>query len=412
MGTPNAYDVLQERGYIAQSTHPDELRDLFSKERVTFYCGFDPTASSLHVGHFIMFMVMRQLQLMGHRPIVLLGGGTGMVGDPSGRSDMRRVMTIEEIDQNCANFKKQAERFIEFGDDKGLCLNNAHWLRELNYIEFLRDIGYHFSINRMLAAECYKTRLEVGLTFTELNYMVMQSYDFLYQYRNYGCRLELGGNDQWSNIIGGVELVRRAEGESVYGLTMNLLTKSDGTKMGKTAGGAVWLDRDKMSPYEFYQYWRNVDDADVNKCFRLLTFLPIDEIDQITAASGAAMNAAKERLAYEITKLVHSEADAEEAQAASRALFSGAVEAGALPETKMSRTAFTDGYGLLQLLKDLELTDSVSQARRLVEQGGISLQDEKITDSKYQVHESDFNSDARLKIRKGKKTYHLVQLTD
>lgn len=412
MGTPNAYDVLQERGYIAQSTHPDELRDLFSKERVTFYCGFDPTASSLHVGHFIMFMVMRQLQLIGHRPIVLLGGGTGMVGDPSGRSDMRRVMTIEEIDQNCANFKKQAERFIEFDDDKGLCLNNAHWLRELNYIEFLRDIGYHFSINRMLAAECYKTRLEVGLTFTELNYMVMQSYDFLYQYRNYGCRLELGGNDQWSNIIGGVELVRRAEGANVYGLTMNLLTKSDGTKMGKTAGGAVWLDRDKMSPYEFYQYWRNVDDADVNKCFRLLTFLPIDEIDQITAASGAAMNAAKERLAYEITKLVHSEADAEEAKAASRALFSGAAEAGALPETKMSRAAFTDGYGLLQLLKDLELTDSVSQARRLVEQGGISLQDEKITDSKYQVHESDFNSDARLKIRKGKKTYHLVQLTD
>ncbi|MFM9413786.1 tyrosine--tRNA ligase [Peptococcus simiae] len=412
MDKRNAYDVLQERGYIAQATHPVELRELFDKERVTYYCGFDPTASSLHVGHFIMFMVMRHLQLLGHRPIVLLGGGTGMVGDPSGRSDMRRVMTIEEIDQNCANFKKQAEKFIDFDGDKGLCLNNAHWLRELNYIEFLRDVGYHFSINRMLSAECYKTRLEEGLTFTELNYMVMQSYDFLHQFRTYGCRLQLGGNDQWSNIIGGVELVRRSEGESVYGLTMNLLTKSDGTKMGKTAGGAVWLDRDKMSPYDFYQYWRNVDDADVNKCFRLLTFLPIEEIDQITAVEGAEMNAAKDRLAYEITKLVHSEADAQEAQTAAKALFAGGAQAGALPETKMARSAFVEGYGLLQLLKDTDLVDSVSQGRRLVDQGGISLQDEKVTDSKYQVTENDFDADGRLKIRKGKKTYHLIQLED
>lgn len=407
----NGYDLLVERGYIAQSTHPAELRELFEKERVTFYCGFDPTASSLHVGHFIQFMVMRHLQRLGHRPIVLLGGGTGMVGDPSDRTDMRRVMSLEEIDANCAAFKKQAERYIDFKDDAGLCLNNADWLRKLNYVEVLRDIGYLFSVNRMLSAECYKSRMDRGLSFTELNYMIMQSYDFLYLYRNHGCKLQIGGNDQWSNIIGGVELIRRAEQGNAYGMTMKLLTKSDGTKMGKTAGGAVWLDPEKMSPYDFYQYWRNVDDADVIKCLSLLTFLPMDEVRELGKLTGAEVNRAKERLAYEVTTLVHGEDEAKKAQAAAKALFAGAEQGGSLPETTMKKSSFVEGFGLLNLMQELALVASVGEARRLVQQGGVTLNDEKIEDTRYTVGLSDF-IDGQLKIRKGKKTYHLVKLID
>ncbi|MEE0228923.1 MAG: tyrosine--tRNA ligase, partial [Peptococcaceae bacterium] len=298
----NVYDVLTERGYIEQATHPDETRELLGKEKVTFYIGFDPTADSLHVGHYIQFMVMQHMQQHGHRPIFLAGGGTGMIGDPSGRSDMRRVMTIEQIDHNVQRFKEQAERFIDFSDDKALILNNADWLRDLNYIEFLRDYGAYFSVNRMINAECYKSRMEQGLTFLEFNYMIMQSYDFLHLYRNYNCKLELGGNDQWSNIIGGVDLVRRADQGEVFGLTFKLLTNSEGKKMGKTANGAVWLDADKMSPYDFYQYWRNVDDKDVRNCLCLLTFIPMDEIERLAALEGAEINKAKEILAYEVTK--------------------------------------------------------------------------------------------------------------
>ncbi len=410
MSQVNGYDLLVERGYIAQSTHPEELRKLFQNERVTFYCGFDPTASSLHVGHFIQFMVMRHLQKLGHRPIVLLGGGTGMVGDPSDRTDMRRVMTIEEIDANCQAFKKQAERFIDFSDDAGLCLNNAEWLRKLNYVDFLRDIGYHFSINRMLAAECYKSRLERGLSFTELNYMVMQSYDFLHLYRQYNCKLQIGGNDQWSNIIGGVELVRKCDQGDAYGMTMQLLTKSDGTKMGKTAGGAVWLDKDKMSPYDFYQYWRNVDDADVCKCLSLLTFVELDDIRQMAQLTGSDINRAKERLAYEVTALVHGDGEAQKAETAARALFAGGAEGGSMPESTRSLADFNEGIGLLALMKDVGLAQSISEARRVVEQGGLTLNDEKISDSRRMVTAEDI-IDGQIKLRKGKKVYHLIKVT-
>lgn len=405
----NAYDLLTERGFIAQATHPEELRDLFDKERVTFYCGFDPTADSLHVGHFIQFMVMRHLQNLGHRPLILLGGGTGMIGDPSGRSDMRRVMTIEEIDANCAAFKKQVERYIDFSDDKAICLNNAHWLRELNYLTFLRDYGFHFSVNRMLSAECYKSRLDTGLSFTEINYLVMQSYDFLYLRRKYDCKLQIGGNDQWSNIIGGVDLIRKVDQTNAYGMTMNLLTKSDGTKMGKTAGGAVWLNGDKMSPFDFYQYWRNVDDADVEKCLALLTFLPMDEVRALGRLEGSAINEAKERLAYEVTALVHGEEEASKAQAGARALFAGGAEGGSLPETTMDKSAFAEGYGLLTLMKDVGLASSTGDARRVIDQGGLTMNDEKVTDNRYSVTLDDFK-DGQLKLRKGKKTYHLIHL--
>lgn len=406
----NVYDVLTERGYIEQATHADEIRELLGKEKVTFYIGFDPTADSLHVGHYIMFMVMQHMQQHGHRPIFLAGGGTGMIGDPSGRSDMRRVMTVDMIDDNVEHFKKQAERFIDFADGKALLLNNADWLRKLNYIEFLRDYGAYFSINRMINAECYKSRMEQGLTFLEFNYMVMQSYDFLHLYREYGCKLQFGGNDQWSNIIGGVELIRKADQGEAYGLTFKLLTKSDGTKMGKTAGGAVWLDADKMKPYDFYQYWRNVADADVKKCLSLLTFLPMDEVNRLAALEGAEINKAKEILAYEVTKNVHGAAAAEEAQKAARALFGGADEAGSIPTTEMASADFEgEGQGLLNLLKAVGLTQTTSEGRRLVEQGGVSLNDNAVSDVHYAVTTADF-ADGQLKIRKGKKKYHIIKL--
>ena len=406
----NVYDVLTERGYIEQATHPDETRELLGKEKVTFYIGFDPTADSLHVGHYIQFMVMQHMQQHGHRPIFLAGGGTGMIGDPSGRSDMRRVMTIEQIDHNVQRFKEQAEHFIDFSDDKALIVNNADWLRDLNYIEFLRDYGAYFSVNRMINAECYKSRMEQGLTFLEFNYMIMQSYDFLHLYRNYNCKLELGGNDQWSNIIGGVDLVRRADQGEVFGLTFKLLTNSEGKKMGKTANGAVWLDADKMSPYDFYQYWRNVDDKDVRNCLCLLTFIPMDEIERLAALEGAEINKAKEILAYEVTKNVHGETAAEEAQKAARALFAGGGQEGSIPTTKMDKATFEgEGVGLLNLLKEVGLTSTTSEGRRLVEQGGVTLNEVAVKDVRYNVTLQDFQ-DNQLKIRKGKKKFHLIEL--
>lgn len=406
----NVYDVLTERGYIEQATHPDETRELLGKEKVTFYIGFDPTADSLHVGHYIQFMVMQHMQQHGHRPIFLAGGGTGMIGDPSGRSDMRRVMTVEQIDHNVQRFKEQAARFIDFSDDKALILNNADWLRDLNYIEFLRDYGAYFSVNRMINAECYKSRMEQGLTFLEFNYMIMQSYDFLHLYRNYDCKLEFGGNDQWSNIIGGVELVRRADQGEAFGLTFKLLTNSEGKKMGKTANGAVWLDADKMSPYDFYQYWRNVDDKDVRNCLCLLTFIPMDEVERLSSLEGAEINKAKEILAYEVTKNVHGEAAAEEAQKAARALFAGGGQEGSIPTTKMGAKTFEgDGVGLLNLLKEVGLTSTTSEGRRLVEQGGVTLNEVAVKDVRYNVTLKDFQ-DNQLKIRKGKKKFHIVEL--
>lgn len=408
----NVLDVLIERGYVEQMTHEDEIRDLLGGESITFYIGFDPTADSLHVGHYIQFMAMTYMQKAGHRPIFLAGGGTGMVGDPSGRTDMRKMLTVEEIDANCRSFGKQAERFIRFDEGRGLLINNADWLRDLNYLSFLREVGPHFSINRMLAAECYKSRLEEGLSFLELNYMVMQSYDFLHLYRNYDCKLQLGGNDQWSNIIGGVELVRRVDGGQVYGMTFTLLTNSQGQKMGKTASGALWLNKDKMPVYDFYQYWRNVDDADVEKCLALLTFLPMDEVKRLGQLPGAEINHAKEVLAFEVTKNVHGQEAAEEAQKAARALFAGSAQAGALPLSKMDPQAFEgEGYGLLSLLKDVGLVDSTSQARNLMKQGGVSLNDIAITDARYFVTLADFNQDKQVILRRGKKNYHIVELT-
>lgn len=406
----NVYDVLTERGYIEQATHPDEIRELLGKEKVTFYIGFDPTADSLHVGHYIMFMVMQHMQQHGHRPIFLAGGGTGMIGDPSGRSDMRRVMTVDMIDDNVNHFKKQAERFIDFSDGKALLLNNAEWLRELNYIDFLREVGAYFSINRMINAECYKSRMDQGLTFLEFNYMVMQSYDFLHLYRNYGCKLQFGGNDQWSNIIGGVELIRKADQGEAYGLTFKLLTNSEGKKMGKTASGAVWLDADKMKPYDFYQYWRNVGDKDVRNCLALLTFLPMEEVDRLASLEGAEINKAKEILAYEVTKNVHGKEAAEEAQKAARALFAGGGQEGSIPTTEMAAADLEgEGIGLLNLLKQVGLTQTTSEGRRLVEQGGVSLNDVAVSDVHYSVTTKDF-SDGQLKIRKGKKKYHIIKL--
>lgn len=404
-------NVLEERGFIEQMTHEQEIRDLLENKKVTFYVGFDPTADSLHIGHYIQFMVMKHMQNFGHRPIFMAGGGTGMVGDPSGRTDMRRVMTIEEIDDNCKIFGKQAERFIDFSEGKALLLNNAEWLRKLNYLDFLRDIGAYFSINRMLSAECYKSRLEQGLSFIEINYMIMQSYDFLYLYRNYDCLLQFGGNDQWSNIIGGVDLIRKAEGQSAYGMTFKLLTNSEGKKMGKTASGAVWLSPDKMSPYDFYQYWRNINDADVRKCLSLLTFIPMDEVERLASLKGSEINQAKEILAYEVTSNVHGEEEAQKAQAAARALFAGGEQAGSIPLTKMNKDQFDgDGYGLLDLLKDCELTKSTSEGRRLIEQGGVSLNALVIKDIQYRVTLSNFDDSNQLKIRKGKKHYHLIEI--
>ncbi|MGL5268996.1 MAG: tyrosine--tRNA ligase [Selenomonadaceae bacterium] len=399
----NVYDELKERGFIAQATHENEIRDLFEKEKVTFYIGFDPTADSLHVGHFMGMMAMAHLQKAGHRPICLIGGGTGTIGDPSGKTDMRKMMTDEIIEHNCNCFKKQMERFIDFSDDKALMVNNAEWLRKLNYIDLLRDVGAHFSVNRMLTAECYKQRLERGLTFLEFNYMIMQAYDFMELGNRYGCKLEMGGDDQWSNIIAGVELIRRKQAKAAFGLTFTLLTTSEGKKMGKTEKGALWLDPEKTSPYDFYQYWRNVADSDVEKCLGLLTFLPMDEVRRLGALQDQAINEAKKVLAYEVTKLVHGEVEAEKAQQAAEALFSGQGNLENVPTLEIRSEDF--GTKLIDVLTREGVFSSKGEGRRLVQQNGLSLNDERISDADRNLTEADLGEDGAL-VKKGKKKYY------
>ena len=397
------FDVWKERGYIAQCTNQDEVRTMLANEKVTFYIGFDPTADSLHVGHFLGLMVMAHMQRAGHRPICLVGGGTGTVGDPSGRTDMRKMLTDEDIEYNCNRFKEQMARFIDFSDDKALIVNNGDWLRKLNYIELLRDVGPHFTVNRMLTAECYKNRMEKGLTFLEFNYMIMQSYDFLELHRRYNLKLEMGGDDQWSNIIGGVELTRRKTGDAVYGLTFTLLTKSDGKKMGKTAGGALWLDKEKTPVYDFYQYWRNVDDADVEKCLALLTFLPMEEVHRLGSLQDAAINEAKKVLAYEVTKLVHGQEEADKAQAAAEAVFGGSGSNENMPTIQL--TAENEGQKLLDILVGAQVFESKGEGRRLIKQNGLSLNDAKLADPDYVLTDGDF-TDGEAIVRKGKKKFY------
>lgn len=401
--TTSIFDVLKERGYIAQCTNEDEVRSMLANEQVTFYVGFDPTADSLHVGHFLGLMVMAHMQRAGHRPICLVGGGTGTIGDPSGRTDMRKMLTDEDIEYNCSRFKEQMARFIDFSDDKALLVNNGDWLRKLNYIELLRDVGPHFTVNRMLAAECYKNRMEKGLTFLEFNYMIMQSYDFLELHRRYNLKLEMGGDDQWSNIIGGVELTRRKTGDAVYGLTFTLLTKSDGKKMGKTAGGALWLDKEKTPVYDFYQYWRNVDDADVEKCLALLTFLPMEEVRRLGSLRDAAINEAKAVLAYEVTKLVHGEAEADKARAAAEAVFGGSGSDENMPTIELTQA--DAGRKLLDILVEGKVFASKGEGRRLIQQNGLSLNDAKVADADYVLSEEDFKGGEAV-VRKGKKKFY------
>ena len=404
----NVFDVLEERGFIEQITHEKEVKDLFSKESVPFYIGFDPTADSLHVGHFISLMVASYMQKYGHKPIILIGGGTAVIGDPSGKTDMRKMLSKEEINHNVENFKKQISKFLSFeGENAAIIVNNADWLLDLNYIEFMRNIGVHFSINKMLAAECYKQRLEKGLTFFELGYMLMQSYDFLYLYEHYGCKLQLGGNDQWSNIIGGVELIRKIGKDDSFGLTFKLLTTKEGKKMGKTEKGALWLDASKTSPYEFYQYWRNIDDADVKKVLSLLTFLPMDEVNRLSSLEGSAINEAKKVAAYEITKIIHGKEEAKKACEAANNLFNGSGVSDNMPTTKID----SNDISLLDVLVKINFAPSKSQAKILISQGGISINDEKIDDINYVLSEKDFK-DGFLIIRKGKKNYHKIEMVE
>ncbi len=404
----NVYDVLSERGLIAQVTHEQEIRELLGKEKVTFYIGFDPTADSLHVGHFLQMVVMRHMQMHGHRPIALVGGGTGHIGDPSGRTDMRQMMTKEIIDYNCERFKEQLSRVIDFSDDKAVMVNNGDWLLDLNYVEFLRDIGSCFSVNKMLSAECFKQRLEKGLSFLEFNYMLMQSYDFLMLNRKYDCKIELGGDDQWSNILGGIDLCRRKDQKQDYGMTFTLLTNSEGKKMGKTQSGALWLDPAKTTPYEFYQYWRNVDDADVIKCLKLLTFIPMEEIHELEKLEGAELNTAKKILAFEVTKLVHGEQEAAKAKDAAEAAFGGASSAN-MPSTDISADELGEGINILDLLMTCGLIPSKGEGRRLVQQGGVSVGNEKVTAIDRMVTTADF-TDGEVIIKKGKKVFHRVAL--
>lgn len=406
----NVFDTLMERGFIQQTTHEKEIRELLEKEKVTFYIGFDPTADSLHVGHFVTVMAMAHMQKAGHRPIALLGGGTGMVGDPTGKTDMRKMLTPEVIKHNVNCFKKQLSRFITFDNDQAIIVDNGDWLLNLNYVDFLREVGVHFSVNRMLTAECFKQRLEKGLSFLEFNYMLMQSYDFLELYRKYNCKLQLGGNDQWSNILGGVELVRRLHGDTSFGMTFSLLTNSEGKKMGKTENGAVWLDAEKTSPYEFYQYWRNVGDADVRKCLSLLTFLPMDEINTLCNVEGAEINAAKARLAFEITKIVHGEEEAKKAEEAAKAAFAGKGASGSLPTTDLSADLFAEGMDIISLLVDhTGLVATRSEARRLLTQNGIKIEGKPVDGIDFKVTTDLFN-DGALMIQKGKKVFHQVNL--
>ena len=404
------YEELVRRGLIAQVTDEEEIKELINNGKATFYIGFDPTADSLHVGHFMALCLMKRLQMAGNRPIALIGGGTGMVGDPSGRTDMRQMMTPETIQHNCDCFKKQMSRFIDFSEGKALMVNNADWLMNLNYIELLRDVGACFSVNRMLTAECYKQRMEKGLSFLEFNYMIMQSYDFLMLYKKYGCNLQFGGDDQWSNMLGGTELIRRKLGKNACAMTITLLLNSEGKKMGKTQSGAVWLDPEKTSPYDFFQYWRNVDDADVIKCMKLLTFIPIEEIEAMESWEGAQLNVAKEKLAYELTAMVHGEEEANKALEASKALFVSGGNTENMPTTELTDADFAEGSMFVSdLLVKTELAPSKAEAKRLIKQGGISIDDKKVTAFDAAVTKADFN-DNQIILKKGKKVFHKVVL--
>lgn len=400
-------DVLVERGYIEQFTHEEEFRELLEKEKITFYIGFDPTADSLHVGSFIQMMVMAHMQKAGHRPIVLLGGGTAMIGDPSGKTDMRKMLTREQIDHNASCYKKQFERVLDFSEGKAIMVNNADWLMKLNYVDFLREIGVHFSVNRMLSAESVKQRLERGLTFLEFNYMLMQGYDFYELHERFGCVLQFGGNDQWTNIISGVELIRKKLQKPAFGVTIALLTNSQGQKMGKTVSGALWLDPEKTPPYDFYQYFRNVDDADVQKCLALLTFLPMDEVRRLGALEGSKINDAKKVLAFEVTKLIHGEEEAQKAQAAAEALFGGGADMSAVPTTEISDDQI--GVSVVDLLVNTKIMPSKGEARRLIQQGGLTVNDEKVEDVNMTVALKDF-VDGSMMIRRGKKNYNRIIL--
>ena len=402
------YDELVARGLIAQVTDEKEIRELIDNGKATFYIGFDPTADSLHVGHFMALCLMKRLQEAGNRPIALLGGGTGMVGDPSGRTDMRQMMTQETIQHNCDCFKKQMSRFIDFSDGKALMVNNADWLLDLNYIDFLREIGPHFSVNRMLTAECYKQRMEKGLSFLEFNYMLMQSYDFYELFQRYGCNMQFGGDDQWSNMLGGTELIRRKLGKDAYAMTITLLLNSEGKKIGKTQSGAVWLDPNKTSPFDFYQYWRNVADADVLKCLRMLTFLPLEQIDEMDTWEGSQLNRAKEILAYELTALVHGEEEAKKAESGAKAMFAGGGNAEHMPTTELKDEDFTDGsIDLITLLQKAELVETRNEGRRAIEQGGVTLDGEKITDIKFQVKKESILPEGSV-LRRGKKKFKKI----
>lgn len=403
------FEELKARGLIAQTTDEDKIKNLIDNDKITFYTGYDPTANSLHIGHFLQLITMARLQRAGHRPIALLGGGTAMIGDPTGRADMRQMMSKETIANNIARFKEQMSRFVDFSDGKALMINNADWLYNLNYIDFLREIGVHFSVNKMLTFECYKARLERGLSFLEFNYMLMQSFDFYKLFTDYGCVLELGGDDQWGNILGGTELIRKKSGKDSYGMTFVLLTTSDGKKMGKTRGGAIWLDPEKTSPYDFFQYWRNVEDASVIKSLKMLTFLSLDEIKKYEALEGSELNRAKEILAFELTKLVHGEEEAQKALEASRALFVKGSANENMPSTVIVESDFSDGkIGIIDLLIKAKLTSSRGDARRLIEQGGVSVNDEKVDSINKEFAPSDFES--AFVIKKGKKVFHRITL--
>lgn len=405
----NAFDILKERGFIKQVTHEEPIRELLEKESVTFYIGFDPTADSLTIGHFLTVMAMAHMQRAGHRPIALIGGGTAMVGDPTGKTDMRKMLTREDIEHNAQCFKKQFEKFIDFEDGKAVMEDNSNWLLKLNYVDFLREIGVHFSVNRMLTAECFKSRMEKGLSFLEFNYMIMQGYDFLELYRRYGCRIQLGGDDQWSNIIAGADLIRRVEGAEAYGMTFTLLTTSEGKKMGKTESGAIWLDPGKTSPYDFYQYWRNIDDADVEKCLALMTFLPMDEVRRLGSLPGERINEAKKTLAFEMTKIIHGEEESVKAQHAAEALFGGGGDSESIPTTDISKEQLSQGINILDALVMTGLAPSKAEARRLVTQGGITVNEQKVEAIDLAIMDKDFE-DGKVIIKKGKKSYHRLKI--
>ena len=405
----NVFDVLKERGLIAQMTHEEEIKKLLAEEKITFYIGFDPTADSLHIGHFMQLVVMKHMQNAGHRPIILLGGGTTMVGDPTGKTDMRPMITKETIQYNANRFKEQMSKFIDFSDGKAIMVNNADWLLDLNYVDFLREVGVHFSVNRMLSAECFKARMERGLSFLEFNYMLMQGYDFYKLHKDYGCIMEFGGDDQWSNIIGGIELIRRKDGKDAYGMTFTLLTTSEGKKMGKTEKGALWLDPEKVTPYEFYQYWRNVDDKDVIRLLKLVTFVSMEEIAEYEKLEGQQLNEVKCRLAYEVTKMVHGEDEANKADAAAKAVFGAGSDDSNMPTHELEAADAANGINILDLMVKSGLAPSKGEARRLVQQGGVSIDGNKISDVNYVVEKSIFN-DGKIVIKKGKKVFLKVTI--